>query len=347
MECHKKILTGIVMLAVTALLSCATQPAKKTVDIEWPLPPEQPRVKFVGTYSSSLDVEAPSGIAEAMFGAENVIELRKPYGVAVDSEGSIYVTDIGRVFVFDINHRKLRLIGTDAGVGKLNVPIGIAISRSGNVYVTDTGADRVFIYDKNGSFLSAIGKTGEFEAPSGVALDEKRQRIYVADAKKHNVKAFSLDGKLLMTIGKRGTGPEEFSFPTNLAVDGEGDIFVVDTGNTRVQVFDPTGKFIRSFGRLGDYPGSFVRPKGIAVDSEGHVYVVDAAFQNFQIFTKEGNLLLFVGEGGKGFGQFMMPAGIAVDHDDKLYVADQLNKRVQVFQYLGEKWKRSQASPEK
>jgi len=347
MKCHREILTGIVMLAVLGLLSCATQPDKKTVEMVWPLPPEQPRVKFVGTYSSNLDVEPSGGIAEAMFGEEQVIELRKPYGVAVDGEGSIYVTDIGRVFVFDINHRKLRFIGADAGMGKLRVPIGIAISRSGRVYVTDTGTDRVFVYDKNGSFLSAIGEAGEFEAPSGVALDEKRQRIYVADAKKHNVKAFSLDGKLLMTIGKRGKGPEEFSFPTNLAVDGEGDIFVVDTGNTSIKVFDQSGKFIRGFGQMGDYPGSFVRPKGIGIDAEGHVYVVDSAFQNFQIFTKEGRLLLFVGEGGKGFGQFMMPAGIMIDQEDKIYVADQLNKRVQVFQYLGEKWKGSRATAEK
>ncbi len=332
------------LLMALALVSCASQQPQKAPEIVWPLPPDEPKIKYVTAYYSNVDVEDKAGIAQAMFGEENKKALKKPYGVAVDNEGSIYVTDIGVVFVFDLKNKKLRLIGDSAGLGKLKVPIGIAVSREGRVYVSDTASDRIFVYDRYGKFLSAIGREGELDNPAGIAIDEKRQRIYVSDSKKHNVKAFGPDGKLLLTIGKRGTGESEFNFPTNVAVDDAGEVFVVDTGNNKVKVFAPDGKFIRNFGAQGDYPGSFVRPKGIAIDTEGHLYVVDAAFQNFQIFTKEGRLLLFVGEGGEQPGQFLIPAGITIDDSDRIYVADQLNKRVQVFQYLGEKWKKNQGA---
>ena len=70
---------------------------------------------------------------------------------------------------------------------------------------------------------------------AGVALDEKRRKLYVADAKKHNITAYSLDGKFLHTIGKRGNNAGEFNFPTSIALDSSGNLYVVDTGNFRVQ----------------------------------------------------------------------------------------------------------------
>ncbi|MFA5353948.1 MAG: 6-bladed beta-propeller [Thermodesulfovibrionales bacterium] len=338
---------GLVVSGVFAalLVSCAPTAQKKSYEIVWPLPPEQPRLKFVDILQSVKDVEAePGGFASALFGEEASANLFKPYGVAVDKAGKVYVTDIGRVFIFDKKNKHLSFLGTEPGTGRLRIPIGVAVASDGRVFVTDTASDRVFVYDSKGSFMTAIGHEGEFESPSSLAIDEGRGRLYVADTRKHNVRAYSLkDFSLLMPIGERGDGPGQFNFPTNIAVDREGKIYVVDTNNFRVQIFSPDGLFLKEIGKIGDKPGSFARPKGIAIDSEGHVYVVDAAFQNFQIFDQDGNLLLFVGEGGTEPGQFSLPAGIAIDDDDRIYVVDQLNSRVQVFQYLGENWRKRQA----
>ena len=338
--------TRYTLLAVLFLASCAS-PERKFPDIVWPPPPDEPKIKFVEILQSNLDVEE-TGFITALLGEEVRAVLEKPYGVAIDSEGRVYVSDLGRVFVFDKNNKKLSFIGWDAtGGGKLRLPSGIAISRDGKVYVADTASDKVFVYDKDGTYLNDIGHTGEFTAPSGVALDEKRRKLYVADAKKHNITAYSLDGKFLHTIGKRGNNAGEFNFPTSIALDSSGNLYVVDTGNFRVQVFDSSGKHIKMFGELGDRPGNFVRPKGIAFDSEDNIYIVDAAFQNFQVFSKEGRLLTFVGNGGEAFGQFSVPAGMAIDGNDMIYVVDQLNRRVQVFQYMSEKWKKRQAEQPK
>lgn len=328
------------------LVGCAPPEEKKVWNIVWPLPPDEPRIKYVEILSSSKDVEGPAGLGQTLFGEEIVLNLVKPYGVAVDREGKVYVSDVGRVFVFDKKNRKLSFLGGEAGTGRLRTPIGIAIAPDGRVYVTDTASDKTFVYDGKGNFVTAIGQKEEFEGPSGLAIDEKRGRLYVADTKKHNVRAYSFDGRLLMTVGSRGKEPGEFNFPTNVAVDGAGNLYVVDTGNFRVQVFDVEGKYLKSFGAVGDRPGNFSRPKGIAVDSENHIYVVDSAFQNVQIFDGDGQLLLYFGEGGSDPGQFSVPAGIFIDAEDRIYVVDSLNSRVQVFQYLGEKWRaRESAQP--
>ncbi len=339
------ILLASILIGVTA---CApTVRERPKVDLYWPLPPDEPRIKFVDIFRSTLDLGKKRGLAETLFGEEQVEAFDKPYGVAVDKEGKIYVTDIGRVFVIDLKNKDYDFIGVEPGTGRLSLPIGVATASDGRVFVTDTGQSRVFVYFR-GKYAAAIGKTGDFSTPSGVALDEKRGFMYIVDARKHQVSVYSLkDYSRLKIIGKRGTGPGEFNYPTNIAVDGDGNVYVVDTGNFRIQVFDPEGAFLRTIGAIGDAPGSLARPKGIAIDSEGHIYVVDAAFQNFQIFDKDGHILLFVGGAGSEVGKFLLPAGIAIDDQDRIYVVDQVTESLQIFQYLGEKWKQRQALEQK
>lgn len=328
---------------MSVLISCAPAPYQKPqVDLVWPLPPDEPKIKFVDKIMSTLDLGIQQSFTESLFGEEKVDALLKPYGVAVDREGKLYVSDIGKVFVFDLQNKAYAFIGTEPGIGKLIMPIGVATSSDGRVFVADTAQDRVFVYRKN-KFAAAIGHTGDFESPSGVAVDEKRGLVYVVDSKKHMVTVFSLsDYSKLRTIGKRGTETGEFNFPANIALDSDGRLYVVDTFNVRVQVFDEKGNFVKSIGKLGDGPGFLARPKGIAVDSEGHIYIVDAAFQNFQIFDQEGKILLVVGTTGTRPGEFYLPAGITIDDQDKVYVVDQIPGSVQIFQYLGAKWKMRQ-----
>ncbi|MBI5847473.1 MAG: 6-bladed beta-propeller [Nitrospirae bacterium] len=326
---------------LSLIVSCAPTYQKPNIDLVWPLPPEEPRIKYVDIIRSTLDVGKKSSMADVLFGEEKVEVMAKPYGVAVDKQGVIYVADPGRVFVFDLKNKTYDFIGSQPGAGKLSFPFGLGLADDGRLFVTDISQDRVFVY-KDRKFAGAIGQEGELDGPSGVAVDNARGLIYVVDSKKHYVNVYSLkDYAKLRTIGARGEGPGEFNFPTNIALDAEGKLYVVDTGNFKVQVFNAEGKHLRTFGQLGDAPGTFGRPKGIAVDSEGHVYVVDTAFDNFQIFDQEGKLLLFVGGPGNPPGKFWLPAGIAIDSEDKIYVVDQYPGLVQIFQYLGGKGKKN------
>lgn len=341
-----RLMIGLVFTLSIVLTACAPpMPEKKKIDLVWPLPPDEPRIKYVDYISSSMDIGKKKGLAEAIFGEETVDVFAKPYGIAADNSGRVYVTDIGRVWVIDLKNRDYYFIGEEPGVGRLSMPIGVATSSDGRVFVTDIAADRVFVY-LNGKTVAAIGQQGEFESASGVAIDEKRELIYVVDSKKHIVNVYSLrDYKKIRTIGKRGHEKGELNFPTNIALDSQGRLYVVDTGNFRVQVFDSEGNLVRTYGQIGDVPGTFTRPKGIAIDSEDHIYVVDSAFQNIQIWDKEWRFLMAFGDAGNEPGKFSLPAGIAIDNEDRIYVVDQLNRRIQIFEYMGEKWKRRQATP--
>lgn len=333
------------VVPISALLlaaSCGPQIQEMTkpgTSLVWPASPDRPRIQYVGALRSGRDIGA-GNIADA---------LVKPYGVAVDRKGRIFVTGKEKVMFFDKTNSAVGYLGDKPGKGKLTEPIGIAVSRDGRIFVSDGAARKVFVYTRKGAVAGVVGRAGEFDTPCGIALDERAGRIYVVDSKKHRVRVYTLKRyKYVRTIGSRGIGGKgTFNFPTNAAVDSRGNLYVVDTGNFRVKVFNKNGDYLRSIGRLGDVPGSFARPKGITVDSEGHIYVVDSAFQNVQIFDAKGTLLLSFGSGGWGPGYFTLPAGMGIDSQDRIYVVDQWPGTVQIFQYLGKEYKRRQAKAAK
>jgi DNA-binding beta-propeller fold protein YncE len=353
-------ITGLAALVAGVVVAVAVPPpsllaaqqkkapaAKKATPVvapqlAWPLPPETPRIRWMQTYRGTDDFKPPKkgGLKALLLGPDDTARpsdmLVKPYGVAVSDLGRVYVTDTAarRVFVFDPEAKKVSFLG-ESGPGKLTKPTGVAVDGDGKVFVADATLNRVFGYGPDGNLVIAIGHEGELKAPSGLATDRERKLLYVADSSMHQILCYStVNGERVRAIGKRGSDPGEFNFPTNVFVDGHGLVYVADTLNFRVQILGSDGRFLRTFGTQGDGPGMFNRPKGVAVDSEGHIYVVDTSFNNFQIFDPDGTLLLAVGVGGRGNGEFQLPAGLYIDAQDRVYVADQGNSRVQAFQYL-------------
>ncbi len=334
-------------IIVAALGGCASPntatPEVDTSELVWPVPPEQPRIRYLRSISSKDDIGASAdrSFASMILGEEKkpaAERLQKPFEVHADRVGRIFVADTGhgKLVVFDVANKKYELWG-EGGKGALKQPLGVTSDSEGRIYVTDGIQQRVVIYDREGNFVRAAGRKGELERPVGIVVNERLGRIYVADVKAHHIAVFDMQGNFLSAIGGRGTQPGQFNFPTSLAIDRVGNLYVVDAMNFRVQILSPDGNPLKSIGQMGTGPGNFSRPKGIAVDTDGHIYVVDAAFNNFQIFDAEGRLLLYVGEIGQGPGQFWLPAGAYIDAQDRIYVADQYNYRVQMFQYLGDR----------
>jgi len=350
----RMLMTAVVLAAAIARVPLTATPgdavptparAASTVQTPvWPLPPAEPRIRYVTSYRGADDfgTKKPSrwkrlllGPAEAAQGPSE--RLIKPYGIAVSPAGRVFVADTvaRRVFAFDPETRTVSFIG-DTGNGRLVKPVGIAVDPDGLVFVSDATLKRVFGYvGDTGQLILAIGQEGEFESPAGLAVDRARRRLYVADTPRHRIRCYStLDGSLVATIGERGSQPGAFNYPTNVFVDRRGRLYVTDTLNFRLQIFDENGEILGVFGTQGDVPGTLNRPKGVGVDSEGHVYIADTSFNNVQVFDEAGRLLLIVGAGGNAPGEFMLPAGLYVDDADRIYVADQGNSRVQVFEYL-------------
>jgi DNA-binding beta-propeller fold protein YncE len=145
-----------------------------------------------------------------------------------------------------------------------------------------------------------------------------------------------MQGNVLQTIGKNGSAPGEFNFPTELRLNGD-KLIVVDAMNFRVQVLDRSGQFQYALGQIGETTGTMYRPKGVAVDSEGDLYVVDGIFDTVQVFNPKGDVLYYFGKTGMGPAEFQLPAGLYIDKNDRIYVVDSFNRRVQIFKFTAAK----------
>lgn len=221
--------------------------------------------------------------------------LKKPLGIDIDANGTLYVSDNGdgTIKVYDRDGKHLRTLG---GAKLFDRLASVTVDRNGaRVYAVDIGG-----------------------------VSSGNHRVRVLDAR---------DGRALFDIGKRGSGPGEFNLPRDVAIGKGGQIYVVDGGNFRVQVFEADGRYLQSFGAVGRQLGNFARPKELATDAQGNVYVVDTAFGNFQLFNPEGELLMFVGERSErdGPARYMLPSGVYVDEDGRVYMVDQWFRKVDIY----------------
>lgn len=312
----------------------------------WPQPPETPRYAYVGELTGEdnfRDENAQQrGTATKILdwlvglasGNRDRVVLQRPASGMVDAKGRIYVTDASRhaVYVFDKVAGKLEVWDWARENTPFKSPVGIAAGPNGQILVADAARGQVFRLDAQGNPIDSFGK-GILKWPTGLARDGKQGLVFVTDTYAHDVKVFDDRGKLLRVIGRRGTGPGEFNFPTHLSLS-DGQLYVADTANARIEVFDEAGKFLRQFGQRGLYVGNLVRPKGVAADGDGHVYVVESMHDYLLVFDQKGRFLLPIGGTGNEPGEFYLPAGAWTDNNGRVYVADMFNGRVVIFQYL-------------
>lgn len=313
----------------------------------WPAAPEVPRFLYTGTLVGEPNFRAEGEQARpalARLGrwiagldeqAPAPLVLQRPSALAGDDAGRLYVADVSRqaVFVFDEKAGELLLWEQADAQRRFIAPAGVAVA-PGRVFVSDAELGAVFVLDAQGTPRAAIG-TGRLERPTGVARDAASGRLFVADTYGHDIKVFDDAGALLSTIGRRGTEPGEFNYPSHLALAG-GELYVTDTLNNRVQVLRASdGAFVRQFGSRGLALGQLVRPKGVSVDAEGNVYVIESFYDSLLVYSPKGEFLMPIGGTGKATGRFYLPAGVWVDGKSRVHVADMFNGRVVLFQFLG------------
>ena len=214
-----------------------------------------------------------------------------PWGVAVDGEGNILVTDTGnhRIQKFTASGQFLRAVGT-RGEGPL-----------------------------------------QFNNPFYIAFNAINNKIYVTDVKNLRVQVLNSDLTFSNTFGRKGSGNGQFNGIRGIACNSIGNVYVVDSGNHRIQVFTADGKFLRMFGKYGSGRGELKAPWGIAIDSSDVVYVSEIGNHRVSVFTSKGQFVSSFGDEGVGPGEFKCPFDVAVDDSGMLYVCDYDNNRIQVF----------------
>ncbi|HEX6503461.1 MAG TPA: SMP-30/gluconolactonase/LRE family protein [Terriglobales bacterium] len=320
--------------------------------IVWPNPPAITRIKYLSYFSGEKRentitkkaswMDRLSGVAVGQQTAADKLyfQLVRPYGVGVDSHQRVYIADekVLAVFIYDPENGRVELI-KNGQHARFKLITGLALDDADNLFVADSMLRHVVVFDKQHRAQASISEG--MASPAGLAVDNENRFLYIADSDLDQVLVYNADPpyQLLRTIGKPGTkheatAPGDFSRPTNVAVDQEGNLYVTDTFNNRVEIFDADGTFIREFGKAGDGPGYFARPKGIAIDSDGHVWVADAVQDRVQVFTPEGQLLIYLGGHGLLPGQFSTVAGLTIDKLNRVITSEQYPGRVQIFRYF-------------
>ncbi len=336
---NKKILKILFVLVIPIMLfSCAET---QIMEIAWPDPPARPRVRFVRSYYGPSDIVKKSFILDSVLGGTGYISFGKPMGVYMDKRDRLYVVDTSKktVFILDSKNRSFNALNI-RGRMAFNMPVVTATDSKGNIFVTDSANAQIVMFNSGGRYLKHVFRGTKWTRPTGITIDKKRGRIYVADTQKHKIHVFDETSlRHIQTIGgTRGSEEGEMNFPTHMAVNNNnGDLLVTDTMNARVQIFDFKGRFKLAIGQFGDGAGMFARPKGVAIDSEDHIYVVDAGFNNVQVFDYEGQVLMSFGGYGQDRGHLILPAGLHIDKDDFIYVSDSFNQRINVYEFLGDK----------
>jgi DNA-binding beta-propeller fold protein YncE len=206
------------------------------------------------------------------------------------------------------------------GFTKWSPVSGVDVDAHDNVYVFQRSeAMPIMVFDRNGHFLRTFGQ-GVFKQPHFLRVDPSGD-IWVTDRQNIQAYKFSSDGKLLMTLGKKGvpgdnTSQDAFNGVADVAVAKNGDIFIADGEgvNTRVVKFSKDGTFIKWWGGKGTEPGQFNVPHSIAVDSQDRIYVADRSNNRIQIFDSTGKFL-------DQWTNFGTPWGLFIK-GDLIYVVD-------------------------
>ena len=165
------------------------------------------RIRKIGT-DGEVTTFAGDGTQGTNDGTGTNAQFKRPFGIAVDASGTIYVTES--------DNNRIRTIGTD----------GEVTTYAGSTQGTNDGT----------------GTNAQFDYPTGVAVDGTGT-IYIADSDNNRIRKIGTDRQVTTLAGDGIGGFNEdlvgtnaqFDYPNGVTVDGTGTIYVADTGNNRIR----------------------------------------------------------------------------------------------------------------
>ena len=188
-------------------------------------------------------------------------QFQDPHGVAVSSDGAVYVTDIDAECLFKFNSRG-KLLKTVRN--KLQKPYSVKIIDN-QVYVVDYASQQIKIFDMDCNVVGTV-KTKVCPQPGDIA--QGPDGLYVAGEGKISVYQCAPNGVFIRHLNLTPSSLKLSEF-NGICFDTSGHIIASDTDNG-VYVFQSSGECV---GHVSSDVISY--PAGVAVDEDGFVYVCD------------------------------------------------------------------------
>lgn len=110
-----------------------------------------------------------------------------PHGLATDRNGRMYVSDSGgyRIAIFNAKGQNVQNITKFQGENTFSLLRGVAVDKLGRIFAVDSLACTVRVFAPDGQYLFSFGSQGfdkgQFLYPTGIFIDNKLNRIFIAD----------------------------------------------------------------------------------------------------------------------------------------------------------------------
>ncbi len=214
--------------------------------------------------------DAATGQPAALAVAAGAGGLRAPTGLTFGPDGNLYVSSSGTNQVLRFDGQTGAFLDVFVSDSALVQPFSVIFGPDGNLYVSSGARGVVLRFDgRTGRLLNVAARTDSLKTPIGLEFD-RDGRLYVANAGGNNVSRFNArTGQRIDVFAVDG-----LRFPSDVAIDGAGDIYVSSAFAGRILRYDGVSGALR--GVVGTLPDMGV-PVGIRFLPDGDLVVADFA----------------------------------------------------------------------
>jgi DNA-binding beta-propeller fold protein YncE len=279
--------------------------------------------------------------------------FRKPTGIAVAKDGTIFIADSGesQIEVFDANLKHIRSFGSiGSGDGQFQQIRQLRIDENDNIYILDSFLCQIQVFSKDGKFLKKWGEKGtennQLFTPNDFILLNKNE-ILIADSSigddvENTIKVFNTDGKYLRNFFKSTKYTNLFNEYDGLTIDTKGfvyiNIFDFDYIDYRYLKFSQDGEYIGEFIKSDYKNEEFITDSlGCKVVNGMTMYLTDNnAVKKYEIQNDPKQPLKFVEiflkkvDHDEDITRVLNPAGMFF-HQGKIYIIDYYHNRIAVY----------------
>ena len=211
----------------------------------------------------------------------------------------------------------------------------------------------VLLAGSSGGYADGNGTNAQFLHPAGLAVDAANN-VYVADYANYRVRKISPSGDVTTLPGRvpydpsNPSSPLIFGLPSDVALDGAGNLFVTETNSDAVSRISASGEVTLLAG--GNAPGymdgtgtgaSLYWPAGIVTETSGNSFVADLNNHRIRKVTPGGVVTTIAG-GVQGYADgtgvsasFNKPYSLAEDGAGNFFVTDLYNLRIRKVTSIG------------